>query len=82
MCIRDRDTGRKLVTTALQPDERGIYRYDMADMEQVITENSVKLFIMCSPHNPVAVSYTHLDVYKRQVQGHPGSGHGRQLCAQ
>lgn len=53
-----KDTGRKLVTTALQSDERGIYRYDMADMEQVITENSVKLFIMCSPHNPVGRVWT------------------------
>jgi cystathionine beta-lyase len=48
-----RNTGRTLVTTELVADESGDFRYDMAEMERLITENSVKLFIMCSPHNPV-----------------------------
>ena len=28
---------------------------------------NTKLLFICSPNNPTAVSYTHLDVYKRQI---------------
>lgn len=31
----------------------GRYEMDYEDMEKKITENNVKLFILCSPHNPV-----------------------------
>lgn len=31
----------------------GRYEMDYEDMERKITENQVKLFILCSPHNPV-----------------------------
>ena len=31
----------------------GRYEMDYEDMEKKITENDVKLFILCSPHNPV-----------------------------
>lgn len=48
-----KDTGRNLVTTCLKPDDQGIYRYDLDDMERVIVTSGVKMFIMCSPHNPV-----------------------------
>lgn len=53
-----RNTGRKLVTTELVLDETGGYRYDLDDMEKVIVENDVKLFIQCSPHNPVGRVWT------------------------
>ena len=43
---------RKLVTSDLI-NENGIYSIDYADFEQKIVDNNVKLFIMCSPHNPV-----------------------------
>lgn len=32
--------------------ENGRYEIDFADMEKKITEESVKVFIFCSPHNP------------------------------
>lgn len=49
--------GRKLVTNPLVEKE-GNYRMDLEDFEQKIVENSVKLFILCSPHNPVGRVWT------------------------
>lgn len=44
--------GRQLVSNplVLQGDQYGI---DFQDMEHKIVDNTVKLFILCSPHNPV-----------------------------
>ena len=36
----------------------GHYEMDFADMEQKIVDNSVKMFILCSPHNPVGRVWT------------------------
>ncbi|MFC2342060.1 MAG: MalY/PatB family protein, partial [Selenomonas artemidis] len=47
-----RDNGRTLVDNPLRL-ENGRYEIDFADFEQKIIENNVKLFILCSPHNPV-----------------------------
>ncbi|WCR27147.1 pyridoxal phosphate-dependent aminotransferase [Paenibacillus thiaminolyticus] len=47
-----RDTNRKLVRSELI-NENGKYRIDFDDFEKQIVENNVKLFILCSPHNPV-----------------------------
>ena len=46
------DNGRKLVTSDLK-NEKGVYQIDFEDFENKIIENNVKLFILCSPHNPV-----------------------------
>lgn len=43
---------RKLVNSPLILEE-GKYKMDYADFEKKIAENNVKLFILCSPHNPV-----------------------------
>ncbi len=43
---------RRIVTSPLTRDERGVWRMDYADMERKIKENGVKLVIFCSPHNP------------------------------
>ena len=43
---------RKLVTSDLINDH-GNYSIDFLDFEKKIIENNVKLFILCSPHNPV-----------------------------
>ncbi len=43
--------GRRVVENELKY-ENGEYRMDFADMEQKILENHIKLFILCSPHNP------------------------------
>lgn len=57
-----RDTRRRLVRTELARDEHGEYTYDFDDMERVIVENDVKLFIACSPHNPVGRVWTEAEV--------------------
>jgi cystathionine beta-lyase len=44
--------GRKLVVNELLY-QNGRYTIDYADFEEKIRENRVRLFILCSPHNPV-----------------------------
>lgn len=53
-----RENKRKLVSSDLVIDEEGRYHMDFEDFEQKITENDVKLFILCSPHNPVGRVWT------------------------
>ena len=53
-----KDNGRKLITSALV-NTNGTYSIDFVDFEKKITENDVKLFILCSPHNPVGRVWTH-----------------------
>lgn len=43
---------RKLVISPLVLTD-GHYEMDFEDMEKKIAENNVKLFLLCSPHNPV-----------------------------
>lgn len=43
---------RKLVNSSLVLKD-GRYEIDFEDFEKKIVENNVKLFILCSPHNPV-----------------------------
>lgn len=47
-----RANGRTLVVSELKY-ETGRYVVDFDDFERRITENNVRLFILCSPHNPV-----------------------------
>lgn len=47
-----RNNDRKLVDNTLVLRD-GHYEIDFDDFEQKIIENEVKLFVMCSPHNPV-----------------------------
>lgn len=49
--------GRKLVVNELVYDH-GRYRVDFEDFERKIKENNVRLFILCSPHNPVGRVWT------------------------
>ncbi len=51
------DNGRKLVISELK-NEDGYYTVDYDDFEKKIIENSVKLFILCNPHNPVGRVWT------------------------
>ncbi len=44
--------GRVLVENELRY-ENGAYTMDLADLEQKIVAHQIKLFILCSPHNPV-----------------------------
>ncbi len=44
--------GLRLVCSELK-NEKGYYSIDFEDFEQKIIENQVKVFVFCSPHNPV-----------------------------
>lgn len=46
------DNNRKLISNDLVLGEDGQYQIDFADFEQKIVENHIKLFLLCSPHNP------------------------------
>jgi cystathionine beta-lyase len=48
---------RKLINNALVY-ENGAYHIDFDDFEEKIIKNRVKLFILCSPHNPVGRVWT------------------------
>lgn len=52
-----KDTGRQLVTVDLLNDN-GHFSMDFESFEQAIVDNSVKLYIHCSPHNPVGRVWT------------------------
>ena len=52
------DNDRKLVSSDLVPDAAGKYTIDFADFEAKIVANRVKLFLLCSPHNPVGRVWT------------------------
>jgi cystathionine beta-lyase len=52
-----RQNGREIVENPLVL-RGGRYEIDFNDFEQKIRENTVKLFILCSPHNPVGRVWT------------------------
>lgn len=51
------DNGRRLVVNPLSYAD-GKYSLDLKDFEEKIIRNHVKLFILCSPHNPVGRVWT------------------------
>ncbi len=53
-----RDNGRKLVSSDLRLGDDGKYHIDFTDFENQIVEHQVKLFLLCSPHNPVSRVWT------------------------
>lgn len=55
--------GRKLVTSPLIYSD-GKYSMDFDDFERKIKDNAVKLFILCSPHNPVGRVWTREELEK------------------
>ncbi len=52
-----KDNGRKLVTCDLI-NTNGYFTIDYDAFEKAIVDNGVKLFIQCSPHNPVSRVWT------------------------
>lgn len=51
------ENGRKMVNSQLIY-ESGTYHMDFADFEQKVIAHKVKLFLLCSPHNPVGRVWT------------------------
>ncbi len=47
------DNDRRVVSSDLVLGADGRYHIDLTDFERKIVENRVKLFLLCSPHNPV-----------------------------
>lgn len=47
-----RECGRTLITSDLS-NQQGYYTMNLEDMAEKIVANRVRLFILCSPHNPV-----------------------------
>ena len=47
-----KNNGYEIVHSPLTPDENGIWRMDLKDMEKKIVENKIHAAIFCSPHNP------------------------------
>ncbi len=52
------DNGRKVVNSALYLGEDNRYHIDYDDFEKKIIEEKIKLFFLCSPHNPVGRVWT------------------------
>lgn len=52
------DNDRKVVSSDLYLGEDGVYHIDFEDFEKKVGEYHVKLFLLCSPHNPVGRVWT------------------------
>ena len=48
-----KNNGYNIVHSPLKQDENGIWRMDLADMEEKIRANNIHAMIFCSPHNPM-----------------------------
>lgn len=53
-----KNNDRKVVSNDLVLREDGTYGIDLADFEEKVLSENVKLFILCSPHNPVGRVWT------------------------
>ena len=58
-----KDNHRKLVNSPLKQVD-GRYEMDFEDFEKKITEEKVKLFLLCSPHNPVGRVWSEKELRK------------------
>ena len=57
------DQGRKLVRSELV-NTNGIYTVDFEDFERKIEDEAVRVFILCSPHNPIGRIWTRDELAK------------------
>ena len=53
-----RNNNRVVVSNDLVYGEDGRYHMDFEDFEKKIVENNIKLFLLCTPHNPVCRVWT------------------------
>ena len=58
------DNKRKIVSNDLVLGEDNKYYIDFVDFEEKIIQNKVKLFLLCSPHNPVGRVWTKEELIK------------------
>lgn len=52
------NNGYRLVHSELKQDDAGVWRMDLADMEQKLRDNDIRCAIFCSPHNPCGRVWT------------------------
>ena len=52
------DNGRRVVSNTLYLGEDNRYHMDLEDFERKIIEEKIRLFFLCSPHNPVGRVWT------------------------
>jgi len=53
-----KDTERRVVSNDLIQGDDGRYHIDFEDFEKKIVDNDIKVFLLCSPHNPVCRVWT------------------------
>ena len=58
------DNGRRAVSNNLYLGDDNKYHIDYEDFEQKIIQEKIKLFILCSPHNPVGRVWTKEELIK------------------
>ena len=58
------DNGRNIVSNNLYLGEDNRYHIDFEDFERKIVDEKIKLFLFCSPHNPVARVWTEEELIK------------------
>lgn len=59
-----KDNGRKVISSNLYLGEDNRYHIDFEDFENKITEEKIKLFFLCNPHNPVGRVWTREELTK------------------
>lgn len=59
-----KDNNRELIENFLIKNENGYYTIDFDDFERKISQLNIKLFILCSPHNPVGRVWTKEELEK------------------
>lgn len=59
-----KDNGRKVVSSDLYLGKDNRYHIDFDDFEKKIIEENIKLFFLCSPHNPVGRVWTRDELTK------------------
>jgi len=59
-----RSSRRKVIGNPLVQDQNGRYGMDFEDFEYKIKKNKIRLFILCSPHNPVGRVWTESELKK------------------
>ncbi len=58
------DNGRRIVSNTLYKGENNRYHIDFEDFERKIIDEKIKLFLMCSPHNPSTRVWTKDELIK------------------
>lgn len=53
-----RDNGRRVLSNTLYLGDDNRYHIDFEDFERKLVEEKIRLFILCSPHNPVGRVWT------------------------